>query len=418
MMLYRQEFFVSELPELSKEPQCDSVPPCDNFLKDLQGGKYPALSVVEHTKDLEDLYPKVLDFKNRFSAFLFLGTGGSSLGPQTLYALRYPGMGLPQPLPHLYFLDNIDPCTFEYLWKNLDLKTTGVVAISKSGTTAETLFQLHLCLERWASVVGEASLKDYFMVLTEERSSPVSRLSKRYGLPFISHPCSVGGRFSIFSPVGALAAFLGGVDFWKIREGGAEILKAPQEALKGAHAQFLLKEKGITQTVLMPYRDSLGPLALWFRQLWAESLGKNGQGTTPIRALGTVDQHSQTQLYLEGPPDKFFTFVKTAMPENGHVIFPEDPETSYLRGKSMGALLDAECQATITAFQEKNLPLRVFSLKDLEEKALGALLMHFMIETLFMAELLGVDALTQPAVERGKVLTRLYLEHARPPSPQ
>jgi glucose-6-phosphate isomerase len=185
-----------------------------------------------------------------------------------------------------------------------------------------------------------------------------------------------------------------------------------EPAVGAALTVALGRSRGVTQTVLMPYVDRLGHFGLWFRQLWAESLGKDGKGSTPIRALGTVDQHSQLQLYLAGPRDKVFTLVMLDVAATGGTVSPafaDAPQLAYLAGRSMGDLLDAEQRATAASLVRQGRPTRIFRLARLDEQTLGGLLMHFMLETMIAAELLGVDAFDQPAVEEGKVLARQYL---------
>jgi glucose-6-phosphate isomerase len=179
----------------------------------------------------------------------------------------------------------------------------------------------------------------------------------------------------------------------------------------------LAERRGIGVTVLMPYVDRLAPFGLWFRQLWAESLGKDGKGTTPVRALGAVDQHSQLQLYLAGPADKLFTLLVLQQDGQGALLPPDlagDPALAYLAGRRLGDLLAAEQRATATSLLRHGRPTRVLRLPRLDEASLGALFMHFMLETIIAAALWGVDAFDQPAVEQGKVLARQYLgERAR-----
>lgn len=406
MLPYRQEISVEgwkDKADFSKK--CAS-----KFFDNLNSGLYPALSLVEERDDLGEISQSAQDYKDKFDAILILGTGGSSLGAQTLASLKYSGCGLPQSKPALYFMDNIDPFTFQSLFSAIDLKKTGVIAISKSGSTAETLCQLLICLEHWQSKVGESRLREHFTLLTEYKDSPLYRLGQRYGLKVLEHHSQVGGRFSVFSNVGGLPALLAGLDFAKIREGAAKVLKSPQQAIEGASVIFsLYKESTISNTVVMPYLDRLINFSAWFRQLWAESLGKNGVGLTPINALGTVDQHSQTQLYLDGPRDKFFTFIVSNIKGQGEKVTTSEADLGYLNHKTMGDLLEAEQRATIQSLREKGCPLRILHIDSLNEASLGALLMHYMIETIVTAELLGINAFDQPAVERGKILTREYL---------
>jgi glucose-6-phosphate isomerase len=178
----------------------------------------------------------------------------------------------------------------------------------------------------------------------------------------------------------------------------------------------MAQEQGVTQSVVMPYCDRLAWFARWYRQLWAESLGKQGRGTTPIDALGTVDQHSQLQLYLDGPADKLFTLIDVPTAGQGHRVAPDiadRPELDYLAGRTMGDLMAAEAQATAESLRAHGRPVRTMTLERLDERTLGGLLQHFMLETALAADLLAVDAYDQPAVEDGKRRTKAALRGGR-----
>jgi len=207
----------------------------------------------------------------------------------------------------------------------------------------------------------------------------------------------------------------------KIRDGAVGVLApvvdggAPEDidaAVGAAISVGLATDNNILSTVMMPYIDRLADFGLWFRQLWAESLGKQGKGTTPINALGTVDQHSQLQLYLDGPSDKMFTIIMLSCAGAGLSVDPrlaDDEALAYLAGKSVGDLMDAEQRATAETLIRNKRPTRIIQLDRLDETVMGALMMHFMLETIIAAHLLGVDPFDQPAVEEGKILTRKYL---------
>src|SRR6185437_846014 len=298
---------------------------------------------------------------------------------------------------------------------------TGVIAISKSGGTAETLTQLLATVDWLRQALGKADIGDRIVALTEPRDSPLRRLAARRKLRLLDHDPGIGGRYSVLSNVGLLPAMIAGLDAAALREGAAAVLDAtlgaasPREAppaLGAAIAMALNDRRGIGTSVLMPYADRLAFFGLWFRQLWAESLGKSGKGTTPIRAMGAIDQHSQLQLYLAGPADKMFTLITLAVAGDGRSMPPDltdDRDLAYLAGRSMGDLLDAEQRATATSLIRHGRPTRRIDLERLDERSLGALLMHFMLETIIAADLIGVDAFDQPAVEEGKVLARQYL---------
>ena len=180
-------------------------------------------------------------------------------------------------------------------------------------------------------------------------------------------------------------------------------------ALGAAAAVGLARERGIRVLVMMPYADRLGKLAEWFVQLWAESLGKDGQGTTPVACLGPVDQHSQLQLFMDGPKEHYITVVRTATAGRGPSIEPSlaaQAGLDYMAGRTVGDVVDAQAHAVPEALMRAGRPVRTIDLPRLDERALGALMMHLMLETILAARLLGVDAFDQPAVELSKVLTR------------
>ena len=367
-------------------------------LKALRASDLPLLRLPARRDDLPAIEAAAARLRGLDDVVL-LGTGGSSLGGQTLYALADPAKK-----PRLHFHDNVDPHTFDRLLASLDPARAGVIAISKSGTTAETLAQLFILL-KWA---GSGSR---FVAVTEPKDSTLTQLARAHGMTLLDHDPGIGGRYSALSVTGVLPSVIAGLDAVALREGAAQVLADPAAACEGAALSVALwRHRGATQTVLMPYCDRLATFGLWFRQLWAESLGKNGAGTTPIRAVGTVDQHSQLQLYLAGPRDKMYSLMLLDCAGEGPVIDAAlAKDVPYLAGRKLGALMDAEGRATAQTLVRNGRPTRLFKLKRLDERAMGALMMHFMIETILTARLLGVDPFDQPAVEEGKVLTREYL---------
>ena len=382
-----------------------------DYLKNLRT-ELPLFQLIDQTQDIAALTPIAADSRKRFKDIIILGTGGSSLGGQSLCMLASASS------PRLHFHDNVDPATFTKLLAEIDPKTTQVIAISKSGNTAETLMQLLVCIQHWQQ--KNLEIKDHFLIITEPGDTAIRELATRYECAILDHPPAIGGRFAAFTLVGLLPALIVGLDAYKIRKGARHILDQLSQTddpgtyapLIGALIQKSLMDHDITQSVIMPYIDRLSVFALWYRQLWAESLGKDGKGTTPIRALGTIDQHSQLQLYLDGPKDKFFTLITMNYPENTFMIQDHGFQHSALsifKNKTMGQLIQAEQQATIDTLVNNNCPTRVLHLSQLDEEVLGGLMMHYVIETLAMAHLLEVNPFDQPAVEESKILTRHYL---------
>ena len=343
---------------------------------------------------------------------LLLGTGGSSLGARALASLAAAGR------PRLHVVDNLSGPVFEGLLRRLDLTRTHILAISKSGGTVETLASLLIAFEAAKSVGGMAGR---VTAVVEPGGSILRKLAEAEGYRVIDHDPALGGRFSVLSVVGLLPAALLGLDIERIRDGAEASVRAAMDApsplesapaLGAALAVELTERNGQTLSVLMCYEDRLARFADWYGQLWAESLGKEGKGLTPVPALGPVDQHSQVQLYLDGPRDKAFTFVTLDQPPAALTIPPAvaaDLNLDYLAGRSIADLVDCSGRATMDAMAERGLPVREIRLHGLDEAGLGALFAHFMIETAIAGHLLGIDAYDQPAVERGKVLARQYL---------
>jgi glucose-6-phosphate isomerase len=382
----------------------------------------PLLRIAGRRDDLPTIEAAARRFRMSFADVIVLGTGGSSLGAQTLVTAA---LAMGRKGPRLHFVDNVDPIRFEDVLRTVNLKRTGVVTVSKSGSTAETALQTLAVLRALRAAVGERGIRRQVLAITEPavngKANPMRRLAERNGIPVLDHDPGIGGRYSALTNVGLLPAAIAGFDPALVRRGARAVVRrllaarvargfAPAE---GAALAFALeKRSGINQSVLMPYVDALQPFAFWFRQLWAESLGKNGKGTTPINALGAVDQHSQLQLYLDGPADKLVTIIAAETEGVGPRIRSErglEPEFAYLVGRTMGDLLAAEAQATADTLAKHDRPVRMLRITEPDEETMGALMMHYMLETILAAALLKVDPFDQPAVEEGKVLARRYL---------
>jgi len=383
-------------------------------------GSLPLLLLPETSDDLLPLKPIADAYRDKFDHVVLLGTGGSSLGGKTLCSLADCGFGPRPGAPRLHFFDNVDPHTITAMLRSLAPDRTGFLVVSKSGSTVETLTQFLICFNAVQQVLGAAA-GDHFTAITEPGDNALRRLAAKFGMTILDHDPGIGGRYSALSLVGLLPAMIMGLDPLAVREGAADVLapvldgappKFVEPAIGAAISIGLATENRITTTVVMPYVDRLADFGLWFRQLWAESLGKNGKGTNPINALGTVDQHSQLQLYLDGPRDKMFTVMMLNCAGSGPTVEPslaDDEALIYLAGKSMGDLMDAEQRATAKTLIRNNRPTRIFRLSSLDERMMGALMMHFMLETIIAAHLLNVDPFDQPAVEEGKILTHDYL---------
>ena len=391
-------------------------------------GSLPLLWLPKTHDDLVPIRDTARRLAENATDVVLLGTGGSSLGGQTLAQLAghaVPGVGALRAAPRLHFMDNLDPETYGALLGKLPHTTTRFVAISKSGGTAETLMQTIAALTAVKAEGLETRIPDIFLGLTEKalpgKTNGLRELLAAHHVPILDHHTGIGGRFSVLSNVGLLPAAMLDLDIAAVREGAGLALapvlaKKPAAqvpaALGAALAVALAESKGKSISVLMAYADRLERFTRWYVQLWAESLGKNGKGTTPVAALGPVDQHSQVQLFIGGPRDKLFTFVTVAGAGRGPRMEAELAKLAgepAFGGKTIGDLVAAEGRATAETLVKNGCPVRTIHLPQLNEETLGELLMHFMLETIIAAHLLGVDAFDQPAVEEGKVLAKKYL---------
>jgi len=351
-----------------------------------------------------------------FARTVVLGIGGSSLGGEML--VRIQG-GATHPV---HFYDNIDPSTLSEL-DQFDWRTTALLVVSKSGDTAETLVQFLGLLPRLEAELGPR-LREHVQVITENGDGALARIATDLGLEIVPHP-PVGGRYSVLSVVGLLPAAIAGVDVAALLAGartmaercGHDDIEENPAFFLGA-AQYLHAELGRSICIFMPYADRLRPLGLWYRQLWAESLGKHdgtgrARGLTPALAMGATDQHSQLQLYLDGPDDKQFTLVAdpklAAQGARLPLRYTDIPAAAPLAGHSAGELLLAEFRATRETLTSRGRPNRAIMLDTRNPNALGALILLLELETVVVAELLGVNAFDQPAVEEGKILARKFL---------
>jgi glucose-6-phosphate isomerase len=389
-----------------------------------EGRNLPLLRLPEKQDDLRALADAAKRLTDA-SDVVFLGTGGSSLGGQTIAQLKdyaVPGVGGLRDGPRVHFLDNLDPLTLAALLQRLPLKSTRFAAISKSGGTAETLMQTIAAIDALKRA-GAARLGAHFVGISEPaagKRNGLRALLDGIGATILDHDPGVGGRYSALTNVGLLPALVLGLDARAIRDGASSALapvltERPATDVPpavGAALSAAAAADGKTIRVLVAYADRLERFTKWWMQLWGESLGKRGKGATPIAALGPVDQHSQLQLWLDGRRDKLFTLLMGGTAELGPRMDAELARTGGepdFAGRTVGDLIAAQARATADTLAKHGRPVRTVHVERLDEHALGALMMHFMLETIIAAHLLGVDPFDQPAVDEGKILAKRYL---------
>ncbi|MUV89398.1 glucose-6-phosphate isomerase [Halapricum sp. CBA1109] len=361
---------------------------------------YEALNLPE-TVDTDEIEAAVEPFQG-VDNVVNVGIGGSALGAATLSA------ALDSPVD-AYYLDNVDPEWIEGLLADIDLSSTAVNVVSRSGTTAETLSNFLVVREAMDDAGVDWTEQTW---VTTGDSGNLREMADQHGLPSLKVPDGVPGRFSVLSTVGLAAAALQGHDIDAIVEGARDAERSLSGSLYDSPAYaygalaYALDTRGAGINAMMPYAESLETFAEWYAQLWAESLGKDGLGQTPVRALGATDQHSQLQLYRAGPHDKMVTFVHVR-DRDDHAIPETDLEgLSYLGGSTLGELLDAEFEATEASLAAAGVPNVRLEIEQVDEYNLGNLLYSMKAATVMAGELYGIDTYVQPAVEWGKKAAR------------
>jgi glucose-6-phosphate isomerase len=379
-----------------------------------------------------DILETAAKIKDKFEVFVVLGIGGSALGPiavqQALNHLHYNELSKEQRggCPRLYVVDNVDPERMEALFDVIDVEKSLFNVITKSGSTSETMAQFLIVHDMLKNRLGE-EYRSHLIATTDKEKGNLIKIAGELGLKTYTIPEGVGGRFSELSPVGLLAAAVCGIDIEELLAGAAymdeickeeDVYKNP--AYMAATLQYLAMKDGKNISVMMPYADSLKYMADWYAQLWAESLGKrynqNGEevfaGQTPVKALGVTDQHSQIQLYTEGPFDKVVTFLGVERYRTSMLIsrgFEDIPAVSFLGGHTLNELIHAEQAATEYALLKAKRLNRTITLPEVNAFTVGQLLYFMEVETAFAGELMEINAFDQPGVEEGKNATYALL---------
>jgi glucose-6-phosphate isomerase len=354
-----------------------------------------------------------------FTDVLFLGIGGSALGPICLLSALEDRR---KTTIRFHFAENPDAIDWRLTLQKLDPSKTLVCAVTKSGGTLETISQLLIALE-W---LGKTRWKTHLLAITDPKKGDLRQFATDQGLRTLSIAPSIGGRFSIFSPVGLFASELAGLDTEAFIKGATQVFdyceKQPLEknALMIFASELIRHAQSRPVHVCMPYSTRLRMVGDWFVQMWGESLGKDGKGFTPIAAVGATDQHSILQLLRDGPDDKITWFVTLGEVED--VKIPSAPRSpsgggypsfDLLQGHTLQELLMTEYRATSLVLSKARRPQVTFQLDALDERSIGALLYAWSVLTAMTGALWGVNAFDQPGVEEGKIYTRDALTRQR-----
>lgn len=377
-------------------------------------GNFPIFNELENDDSLAETIETANRLLEEFDELVVLGTGGSTLNPQAISALTQAHSGIDK---RVYFIDTMDPFVIDSYIEQLDLETTAFLVSSKSGGTVETLAQFLIFLNEYKKL-GTEFPGGHFFIISDPKDNPLRQMATKIGATILDHEELIGGRFSTFTNVGLIPAMVAGVDIEKFRAGAKEALQNfiksdDNQAIVSAALAIAFMEKGTNTSVVMPYTDRLVAFSTWYRQIWAESLGKAGKGSTMIRAVGSLDQHSQLQLYLDGPKDKYFTVITVDTKNKGAKIaldFDGISNVGYIKNKTAGDINAALQQATANTLVNNKCPVRQIQIGKLDEKTLGNLMLNMILETILTAQILEIDAFDQPAVEEGKVLARDILK--------
>lgn len=380
---------------------------------------------------VEDILVTARQVKKNFDNFVVLGIGGSALGPmavfQALCHLRHNEQTKKiRKTPKFYVEDNVDPERMMALLDTLNLEKTMFNVITKSGSTSETMSQYLIIMDILKQTFGDKA-NEHIIATTSETKGNLIKIAKTEGLKTFYIPENVGGRFSQLTPVGLFPAAVLGINIKQMLKGAATMDKMCKSrnykrnpALIAAALQYVAINKGKNISIMMPYADSLKLMADWYCQLWGESLGKavdrDGNkvfaGQTPVKALGVTDQHSQVQLYTEGPFDKVVTFIGVDKYRKEVTISEgceEFPDVSFLSGHTLNELIKAEMLATEYALTKLERLNSTIMLPEVNASTIGQLLMFFMLQTAYIGEMLNIDTYNQPGVEEGKNATYALL---------
>ncbi len=372
----------------------------------VKSAKYPQIQAIFDENTINDI-KKIAKKIEKFQNILVIGVGGSSLGGKTFASLGIDN-------GKIDFLESIDPVTISKKVNQIDPQNCFFLVISKSGETIETICQTLIILKHLKALEAQ-NISDKFLFITQDKENSLAKIAISINAEIFPHPQDVGGRFSCFTVVGLLPALLAGVNIDEIIYGAKSTIQnfidnEKNEIFNAVKLQDILFDEGFTGNVIMPYIDNMKSYTDWYRQLWAESLGKEGFGSVPINSMGTVDQHSQLQLYLDGPRDKFFTFFTTQNHQTDLPVEDINGVETLFGGKNLSEIVGIESATTIKVLQDKNLPIRVFEIEEFNAKTLGALMMHMFLEVILLAKAREIDPFDQPGVEIRKNIAKILLK--------
>ena len=371
-----------------------------SFLVDLKNFKIPLLESYEKDYKFNFSTAAVKKF-SKYKNIIIFGMGGSILGTKSIYSFFKKKIK-----KEVFFFDNLDSNLNLKYKKIKNIKNSCFIVVSKSGNTLETITNL-------GTVFSKTLLKNKLIIITEITDSALMAIANKYDAEVIEHKEFIGGRYSVLSESGMFPAALMGLNLMKFKNLKALIKNKNfvSSLIQNVAGIYTLQLNRINNSVILNYDSSLNDLGYWYQQLIAESLGKQGKGINPILSFGPKDHHSLLQLYLDGPKDKFFTFINSSKEENKFKVTGDiiPSNMRFLKNKNLKFIINAQCKATKNIFELKKIPFRQITFSKKSEGQLGEIFTFFVLETILLSRLMNINPFDQPAVEEVKIETKKFL---------
>jgi len=402
-MLKKDNFFKNYFINLSKYNKNlkKTKKVFSSFLVDLKNNQIPLLKSYEKNYEFDFSATTVKKF-SKYRNIVVIGMGGSILGTKSIYSFLKKRIK-----KEVFFFDNLDLNLSLKYKKIKNLKNSCFIIVSKSGDTLETITNL-------GAIFSENLLKNKLIIITEITDNALMAIANKYNAEIIEHKEFIGGRYSVLSETGMFPAALMGLNLMKFKN-LKRLIKNKNfisSLIQNVAGIYTLNSKRINNSVILNYDSSLNDLGYWYQQLVAESLGKQGKGINPILSFGPKDHHSLLQLYLDGPKDKFFTFFNSSQKEDkfkvSQDIIPNNMQ--FLRNKNLKFVINAQCTAVKNIFKLKKIPFRQITFNKKNEDELGEIFTFFVLETILLSRLMGINPYNQPAVEQIKIETKKFLK--------
>jgi len=371
-----------------------------SFLLDLKNNQIPLLESYEKNYKFNFSKTTIKKFA-KYKNIVVFGVGGSILGTKSIYSFLKKKIK-----KKVFFFDNLDSNLILKYKKIKNLKNSCFIVVSKSGNTFETISNLGM-------IYSKNLLKNKLIIITEITDNALMTIANKFNAEIIEHKEFIGGRYSVLSETGMFPAALMNLNLMKFKN-LKRLIKNKNfvsSLIKNVASIYTLSSKRINNSVIINYDSNLNDLGYWYQQLIAESLGKQGKGINPILSFGPKDHHSLLQLYLDGPKDKFFTFLNSSEKENGFKVAQDviPNNVKFLKNKNLKFIINAQCNAVKKVFKLKKIPFRQITFNKKNEDELGEIFTFFVLETILLSRLMNINPFDQPAVEEVKIETKKFL---------